>query len=101
VAAVVDDLAQIRGTLFLISSDLSHFLDDRHARDSDRRTRDKILARRPTITGMEACGASALNGFLSSRLARRLSVELVDMANSGDVTGDRDRVVGYGSFVLR
>jgi AmmeMemoRadiSam system protein B len=27
-------------------------------------------------------------------------VELVDLRNSGDTAGDRDRVVGYGAFAF-
>jgi AmmeMemoRadiSam system protein A len=33
-------------------------------------------------------------------LKRKLRVELVDLRNSGDTAGGRDRVVGYASFVL-
>jgi AmmeMemoRadiSam system protein B len=28
-------------------------------------------------------------------------VELLDLRNSGDTEGDRDRVVGYGAFAFR
>jgi hypothetical protein len=31
---------------------------------------------------------------------RQLHVELVDLRNSGDTAGSRDRVVGYGSFIV-
>jgi len=36
------------------------------------------------------------------RLARRrdLEVEALDLRNSGDTSGDRSRVVGYGAFAL-
>jgi hypothetical protein len=100
VAAVVDTLAEQPDTLFVLSSDLSHFLDYEHARAADERTRDKILARSTSLTGEEACGAGVINGFMSSRAAATLSVELLELCNSGDTTGDRDRVVGYASFVL-
>jgi AmmeMemoRadiSam system protein B len=29
-----------------------------------------------------------------------LSIEAVDLRNSGDTAGDRSRVVGYGAFAL-
>jgi AmmeMemoRadiSam system protein B len=100
VAAVVDVLAEQPDTLFVLSSDLSHFLDYEHAREADSRTRDKILAHSTSLTRDEACGASVINGFMCSRAAAGLSVELLDLRNSGDSAGDRDRVVGYGSFAL-
>jgi len=31
---------------------------------------------------------------------RHLTVEEVDRRTSGDTTGDKERVVGYGSFAL-
>ena len=100
VAAVVDALAEQPDTLFVLSSDLSHFLDYDQARETDQRTRDKILAHSTSLTGREACGARVINGFMCSRTAAGLTVELLDLRNSGDTAGERDRVVGYASFVL-
>ena len=100
VAAVVDVLAEDPDTLFVLSSDLSHFLDYDQARETDQRTRDKILAHSTSLTGREACGARVINGFMCSRTAAGLTVELLDLRNSGDTAGERDRVVGYASFVL-
>ena len=100
VAAVVDTLAEQPDTLFVLSSDLSHFLDYEHAREADERTRDKILAHSTSLTGEDACGAGVINGFMCSRAAAALSVELLELRKSGDTTGDRERVVGYASFVL-
>ena len=100
VAAVVDVLAEDPDTLFVLSSDLSHFLDYDQARETDQRTRDKILAHSTSLTGEDACGAGVINGFMCSRAAAALSVELLELRNSGDTTGDRERVVGYASFVL-
>ena len=36
------------------------------------------------------------------RLVRRkeLCVDLLDLRNSGDTSGDRSRVVGYGAFAI-
>jgi AmmeMemoRadiSam system protein B len=100
VARAMDSLWQEPGTLLVVSTDLSHFLDYREAQQIDRRTCDRILARSDTLTGEEACGARVLNGLLRSERARRLDMELVGLCNSGDTAGDKDRVVGYGAFVL-
>jgi hypothetical protein len=32
---------------------------------------------------------------------RHMAVELVDLRNSGDTAGDRERVVGYAAFAFR
>lgn len=101
VAAVVDALWDGAGTLIVVSSDLSHYLDYERARVVDSRTRDRILEHATNLTDREACGARGINGLLRSEGARALRVEAVDLRNSGDTAGDRHRVVGYGSFALR
>jgi len=88
-------------TLIVVSSDLSHYLpyDEAHARDRD--TADAILRLQPDLVAEEACGAAPINGLLEVARRRRLVPELVDLRNSGDTAGDRDRVVGYGAFAFR
>ncbi len=46
-----------------------------------------------------ACGSRAVNGLIEA--ARRLALEpmTLDLRNSGDTAGPRDRVVGYGAYV--
>ncbi len=101
VGAVVDALWDGPETLVVVSSDLSHFLSYDAARVADARTRDRIVAHATTLSDDEACGARAINGLMSAEAARGLAIETVDLRSSGDTAGDRDRVVGYGSFVLR
>jgi len=101
VAAVIDALWGGAETLIVISSDLSHFLDYQHAIEVDSKTRDKILEHCSSLTDQEACGARAINGLMRAASARDMEIELVDLQNSGDTTGDQRQVVGYGSFVLR
>ena len=47
-----------------------------------------------------ACGHAAVRGLLAEGLRRNLRATAVDLRNSGDVTGDRGRVVGYGAYVF-
>ena len=100
VAAVIDALWGGPETLILISSDLSHFLSYGEARELDGSTCKRIVDKSSDLTGEEACGAHAINGLMKSRHCQALSVELVDLRNSGDTAGDRRRVVGYGAFAL-
>jgi AmmeMemoRadiSam system protein B/AmmeMemoRadiSam system protein A len=88
-------------TAVIISSDLSHFLDDATCRATDAGTAAAIEALDPNVVGPhEACGFAAVNGLLS--LARRsgIRVERLDIRNSGDTAGSRDRVVGYGAWAF-
>lgn len=87
-------------TLVVVSSDLSHFLPYDVARERDRETADAILRLEPTLEPDEACGAAPINGLIEVARRRGLAPELVDLRNSGDTAGDRDRVVGYAAFAF-
>jgi len=87
-------------TLVVVSSDLSHYLPYREAQARDRATAQAILALDATLEPEEACGAAPINGLLRAARAKGLACEIVDVRNSGDTAGDRDRVVGYGSFAF-
>lgn len=82
-------------TVFLISSDLSHYLPDASARRVDRASVERILALRADLNHDEACGATAINAALALAREHRLSARLLAMCNSGDTGGDRSKVVGY------
>ena len=88
-------------TLIVASSDLSHYLPYEAARERDRKTADAILGLDARLAPEDACGAAPINGLLRAARNRSMAVELVDLRNSGDTAGDRDRVVGYGAFAFR
>lgn len=100
VAAVIDTLWGGPETLVVVSSDLSHFLPYGEAREVDGDTCRRILDKSSSLIGEQACGAYAINGLMRSRHGQELSVEVVDLRNSGDTAGDKRRVVGYGAFLL-
>lgn len=104
-AAVADALEPVwgaPGTLVVISSDLSHYLDIETARHLDRMTADAILrAAWEELRSEQACGLVPVRGALELARRHRQRVELLDLRTSGDTAGPRDRVVGYGSFVIR
>lgn len=87
-------------TLIVVSSDLSHYLAYDAARRRDRATAEAIMALDARLDHDQACGAAAINGLL--RLARRrgLAARTLDLRNSGDTAGGRERVVGYGAFAF-
>ncbi len=88
-------------TLLVISTDLSHYLSDPEARTLDRQTADAVLQLIPEQIGeSQACGRIPLKALLS--VAREQGARICELAvgNSGDITGDRHRVVGYGAWVV-
>jgi len=87
-------------TLFVLSTDLSHYHAYEAARAIDRATLSRIAGFDTDINHEEACGATPLNGFLAAAKARGLSIRLLGACNSGDTAGGKDRVVGYSAFAL-
>ncbi len=100
VAEVLECLWGGDETLMVISTDLSHFLTAGQARARDEQTLQRILALNPTLNPEEACGALPLNGALMAAARHGLQPALLGACNSGDITGDADRVVGYASLAF-
>jgi hypothetical protein len=99
VAAFLDALWGGPETLFVVSTDLSHYEDQRSARRHDERTAAAILnGAIEAIGAYDACGAAPLRGLLRAAAKHELDVTLLDLRNSGDTAGPLDRVVGYGAF---
>lgn len=97
-----------RKLLIVASSDLSHFHDyhsavrlDGRVLDSVRRMDAEGLARDLDAGRCEACGAGPILTLLLLAGATEASeAEILNYANSGDVTGDQSSVVGYLSAVV-
>jgi AmmeMemoRadiSam system protein B len=87
-------------TLIVVSSDLSHYLPYEAARRRDRGTAQAIVGLEARLVPDEACGATPINGLLQAARRHGMAVEQVDLRNSGDTAGSRDRVVGYGAFAF-
>lgn len=101
VADVLDRLWGGPETLIVISSDLSHYLDYRQAQRLDAATcRAVEELDGEAIDWEQACGRVPLIGLLTLARRRHLTVETLDLRNSGDTAGDRRRVVGYGAWMF-
>jgi len=101
VAEVLELLWDGDETLIVISSDLSHYHSYETAREMDRRTSDAILNLSPEdIHYADACGRNPVNGLLLAARHHKLKPSLIDLRNSGDTAGTRDRVVGYGAYLF-
>lgn len=101
---VAEILQQVWGgdeTLIVISSDLSHYHDYATAGRLDNETSLAIRDLEYTRIGpSNACGCRPLHGLLQLARNKNFTVEILDVRNSGDTAGSRDRVVGYGAYAL-
>jgi AmmeMemoRadiSam system protein B len=101
VAEVIEKLWGDNRTLILISSDLSHYQDYATARQLDSATSRAIEQLDPqAIDYPQACGRNPVNGLLLAARHHKLQARTLDLRNSGDTAGGRDRVVGYGAYAF-
>jgi MEMO1 family protein len=89
-------------TLIVVSTDLSHYHDYATAQRRDRATSAAVEKLEYERIGYDdACGRNSLNGLLWVARRRGLRVQRVDLRNSGDTAGGRERVVGYGAYAVQ
>jgi AmmeMemoRadiSam system protein B len=88
---------------------MNHYEDDAITRVKDRKAIDQVLALDPdglyetVITeSISMCGFAPTVAMLTAaKLLGAGKAELVQYATSGDISGDRDRVVGYAGIVIQ
>jgi MEMO1 family protein len=95
--------------LVLASSDMNHYESDALTRVKDQKAIDRVLALDPRglyevviNENVSMCGYGPTVAMLTA--AKQLGAteaELVKYATSGDVSGDREMVVGYAGMVVR
>ncbi len=102
VAAAIDRLMRIKGeTLFVLSSDLSHFLPRAQAARIDGQTAGLIeTGQGGRLTPAHACGARAISGWFASATGAACRVMRLGQGNSLRGGGDPGGVVGYGAWAL-
>jgi AmmeMemoRadiSam system protein B len=107
IASVIQDFG--RPILIVASSDMNHYEDDQTTRVKDSKAIEKILAIDPaglyqTVMNesISMCGFGPAVAMLTAARQRGAKkAELIQYATSGDVSGDRDMVVGYAGIVVR
>jgi AmmeMemoRadiSam system protein B/AmmeMemoRadiSam system protein A len=99
VADVIRVMTAEPGTLVVVSSDLSHYLDDESAKRLDHDTLEAITKLNADgISDEGACGRLPIKGLIEVAKTAGLEAHLLDHRTSGDTAGDKDRVVGYASI---
>lgn len=101
VAIILNELWGGEETLIVISSDLSHFHDYETAAKTDNKTTQLIENfDYEHIGSKQACGCMPMRGLLKLAQEKNMSIKTIDVRNSGDTAGTKDRVVGYGAYAL-
>jgi AmmeMemoRadiSam system protein B len=101
--------AQKDSVLLIASTDMNHYESDTITRAKDHKAIDRILQLDPrglydTVNSEDItmCGCTATVAILvAMRDLGAVRAELVRYATSGDITGDRDEVVGYAGLIIR
>lgn len=88
-------------TLFVVSSDLSHYHDYETARRLDAAACRAIESFDAEALDWEsACGRMPIRGLLRAAASHGLVAQTLDLRSSGDTAGPRDQVVGYGAWAF-
>jgi AmmeMemoRadiSam system protein B len=100
--------AQSDPVLIVASSDMNHYESDAVTRVKDHQAIERILTLDPrglfdvvTQQNISMCGfGPAVAMLTATRQLGAKSAELVKYATSGDVSGDREMVVGYAGIIV-
>jgi AmmeMemoRadiSam system protein A len=88
-------------TIVVASSDLSHYHTYQAAKGLDDRCVKAICDLDiDAMTTQEACGRTPILALLHLARQKGWKAQVLDYRNSGDVTGEKDRVVGYTSVAF-
>lgn len=95
-AGILDDK-----TIVVASSDLSHYHPYDEARGLDSRCVKAICSLNiEEMQSQEACGKAPVLALMHLARIKGWKAQLLDCRNSGDVSGQKDRVVGYSAVAL-
>ena len=100
VATLRSALLGAAGTIAVVSTDLSHYLNRAQARERDTDTAAVVARNADELQPGDACGFHPLRGLLRHAVDRDFVVEQLQLATSADTGGDPARVVGYGAFLF-
>ncbi len=86
---------------FVISSDLSHYHPDNVAKQTDNYTAWMIeTGHIEEFATEQACGSVGIRAITAFAHKHGFDMIRLEMYNSGDISGDKTKVVGYGSWML-
>ena len=116
ISDAIIEAVEDRKVLLIASSDMSHYPSYRDAYEVDLRVLDRVgdfdyrsilkfnsMIMKEGIPGLECamCGSGALaTVMMASRQLGAKQVKVLPYMNSGDISGERHRVVGYGAAIF-
>jgi hypothetical protein len=107
-AKTIADTVKGKSVLLVASTDLSHFHPDKEARKLDQVVQDKVKNFDPEGLGnalasgeCEACGGGPVAAvMLAAKMLGANQTQILKYSNSGEISGDYERVVGYLSAAI-
>jgi AmmeMemoRadiSam system protein B len=95
--------------LLVASTDMSHYVSAESARQLDSMALDRVLAldadglyRVVQEHGISMCGyVPTTVALIAAKCLGATQAELVRYGNSGETSGDMERVVGYAGLIVR
>ncbi len=101
VAEIIELLWGHDNTRFVISSDLSHYKEYSNAQKIDEHTA-KAIERLDyaSINSHQACGYIPISGMLIVAQRKDLEIKRICLLNSGDISKNKKKVVGYGAWSI-
>ena len=100
-ADIIAKYYQNEENAFVISTDLSHFHKDDEAKKIDNATANMIeMIGTAQMTPHHACGSAGICALHKFVEANNFSLIRIGMTNSSSSSGNKDRVVGYGAWLL-
>lgn len=103
VGKILFNLSQKEDIFIIVSSDLSHFMRYDAAIQTDEITLTDFIHKETEkiINEWDACGIHPRLALNQIAIQAKRTPELLQYKNSGDTTGEKSRVVGYGSVIYR
>jgi hypothetical protein len=89
-------LSKTENCFFVVSTDLSHYLNFNYAQKVDKETINKILDYNPEK--LDACGRNPLRIIIEMAKIKKWEFKLLDYSTSADASGDKGAVVGYAAI---
>lgn len=90
-----------KNNAFVISTDLSHFHEEKEAENIDTLTATMIeLIGTDKFNHQQACGSAGICGLVNFARENKYSLIRLGMMNSSAITQNPEKVVGYGAWIL-
>lgn len=101
VGKILFELSKKEEMFFIVSSDLSHFMEYSNAVQTDEDTLHDFIEKDidKIVHEADACGIHPRLALTQIAIQAKWTPELLKYLNSGDTAGDKSRVVGYGSVI--